>query len=551
MPLIVEIETGPLSGRKIVLRAGQSVAVGRSEEADLAVPTDLQMSRRHFQVACTTAQSLVRDLRSTNGTFLNGERIAEATLRDGDRVRAGNTTFLIQIPVSTYVGPSAAIPLPTAVAPLAENSPGDAGRESRELVSTPGRGSAASEAVLPVAEAEDQSDSSTTGGKRDERAATASVSAPDQARAQRRTVETIRLARIRDFGSPLPVLSGQPREFGQDPRSLQSVILEIVSKDQRRRHWQLRSGQTATVGSGADADFVVGADPAMSSVHFELATDVNSCRIRDRQSRTGTFVNDLPVRSAVLYHQDRIRAGQTEFCVSILGGRPAPAEARDRRGDEFVLDVRPDPKCRPVCFAERCRSGVTVFRSVGADPAPARVIRLLARAAPLYAIVDFGRLALPLPAELMDRSLIFDCLPAEFASESSPLLVADVEVRELGALIEAGWGKNAVVCFLSRDSKAKVLERLRELTRIALPTAEKAPDGAALGICWPALLELLLRHTPPDNVGQLLSASEAYFLEAQPPSAWQIMAQESFSATLAQLGFVPPPTDVEKMTTRA
>jgi hypothetical protein len=86
------------------------------------------------------------------------------------------------------------------------------------------------------------------------------------------------------------------------------------------------------------------------------------------------------------------------------------------------------------------------------------------------------------------------------------------------------------------------------LRRIALPLAEQAPHGAALGFCWPSVLELLLRHTPPDTAGRLLDTAEAYLLEADPPATWQIFAQASFSSTLAKLGFAASVTPPEPAT---
>jgi pSer/pThr/pTyr-binding forkhead associated (FHA) protein len=486
MPVIIEIETGPQRRRKSVLRSGQALEAGRGEELDFAVPCDGMMSRRHFRLTATAGGATVQDLDSTNGTFLNGQRVAEADLRDGDRVRAGNTTFVVRISV--------------AEPPVRDRSDG---------------------------------------------AAAAAVPIPPATPLRKRTIEAVPQTSFRDPAAPLPVQVPVREEVPPGPDSssvdapLRSVILELVSTDAPRRRWQLKAQQTATVGSDAHADFTVEGDRTMASVHFEVVTDARTVAIRDRQSATGTYVNGHPVRSAILYHGDRIRAGQTELLVSIAGGQSPPADPGDRRGDTFILDARPDPTCRPICEPQRCPSGLTVFRGVAPEPAPARVARLLARAAGLYAIVDFGRLALPLPAELTDRSLIFEGLLPELFGESVPLLIADLEVRQLDSLLEAGWGQDALVCLLSDEPKAKVLERLRSLSRIALPLAEPAPEGAALGLCWPSVLELLLRHTPPDQSARLLESTEAYFLEADPPATWQIFAQQGFSITLAKLGFVP------------
>ena len=55
------------------------------------VLTDPSVSRAHAVVEIGGADARVRDLGSTNGTFVNGRRIESGTLRDGDELRFGNT----------------------------------------------------------------------------------------------------------------------------------------------------------------------------------------------------------------------------------------------------------------------------------------------------------------------------------------------------------------------------------------------------------------------------------------------------------------------------
>ncbi|MGI9149170.1 MAG: M48 family metalloprotease [Chloroflexota bacterium] len=69
---------------------GRRLVAGRSPSADVQV-NDRAASRRHFEIVWEEPDYVVRDLGSHNGTFLNGERIASANLRDGDTVRLGCT----------------------------------------------------------------------------------------------------------------------------------------------------------------------------------------------------------------------------------------------------------------------------------------------------------------------------------------------------------------------------------------------------------------------------------------------------------------------------
>lgn len=62
--------------------------VGRGPRADFVVDAAL-VSRVHCHLTTTDAGLVVEDLRSTNGTFVNGKRVRKSPLRAGDRLRLG------------------------------------------------------------------------------------------------------------------------------------------------------------------------------------------------------------------------------------------------------------------------------------------------------------------------------------------------------------------------------------------------------------------------------------------------------------------------------
>jgi Protein of unknown function (DUF3662)/FHA domain len=64
--------------------------VGRGEESQIVL-VDPSVSRAHAIVEVDGAQPVVRDLGSTNGTFVNGRRVSVEALRDGDELLFGNT----------------------------------------------------------------------------------------------------------------------------------------------------------------------------------------------------------------------------------------------------------------------------------------------------------------------------------------------------------------------------------------------------------------------------------------------------------------------------
>ena len=54
---------------------------------------DQEVSLEHALIICTNKAARLVDLGSTNGTFVNGERVEMATLTDGDRIRVGRTSL--------------------------------------------------------------------------------------------------------------------------------------------------------------------------------------------------------------------------------------------------------------------------------------------------------------------------------------------------------------------------------------------------------------------------------------------------------------------------
>ncbi len=83
-------------------RLPQPVAsIGRGVENDIVIPSK-RVSREHACIRRAGKRLILEDLGSTNGTFLNGERIlSPAALRDGDRITIGELTFEFHDPDTT------------------------------------------------------------------------------------------------------------------------------------------------------------------------------------------------------------------------------------------------------------------------------------------------------------------------------------------------------------------------------------------------------------------------------------------------------------------
>jgi pSer/pThr/pTyr-binding forkhead associated (FHA) protein len=97
MRVVLEIVDGPYAGRMFDLSAGQSLQIGRTDRAQCPLPDDTYLSGLHFGIDCEPDRVRLRDFGSTNGTYLNGVRVIDELLREGDRVQAGQTIFVVHV----------------------------------------------------------------------------------------------------------------------------------------------------------------------------------------------------------------------------------------------------------------------------------------------------------------------------------------------------------------------------------------------------------------------------------------------------------------------
>lgn len=97
MRVVLEIQTGPAAGHKVVLLAGQSVCVGQGPMNDFQVVDDRAMATTHCEFLNEMDGCCLLNRDGSVGTQLNGKIVDRAYLRDGDTVTAGATQILVKL----------------------------------------------------------------------------------------------------------------------------------------------------------------------------------------------------------------------------------------------------------------------------------------------------------------------------------------------------------------------------------------------------------------------------------------------------------------------
>lgn len=87
------VDRGPRAGLTWVLEAG-TTAIGRGPDQDIFLD-DVTVSRSHAEVTIDKGAAWIKDAGSTNGIYVNGERLDESGLQPGDEVIIGKYRLIL------------------------------------------------------------------------------------------------------------------------------------------------------------------------------------------------------------------------------------------------------------------------------------------------------------------------------------------------------------------------------------------------------------------------------------------------------------------------
>jgi serine/threonine-protein kinase len=97
MRVTLRVLAGPYTGREFTFDQHDTFLIGRADTAHLYLPEDRFFSRHHCLLEIAPPRCFLRDLGSTNGTFVNGQKVTEAFLRSGDRIQGGQTVLEVEV----------------------------------------------------------------------------------------------------------------------------------------------------------------------------------------------------------------------------------------------------------------------------------------------------------------------------------------------------------------------------------------------------------------------------------------------------------------------
>lgn len=100
--------SGKYQGGEFPLRPNREIIIGRSSDLDMVLVEDM-VSRKHAKISTDDHTVSIQDLGSTNGTFVNGEKVRAIRLKEGDRILVGTSIIKLVTANSEAPVPSSSL----------------------------------------------------------------------------------------------------------------------------------------------------------------------------------------------------------------------------------------------------------------------------------------------------------------------------------------------------------------------------------------------------------------------------------------------------------
>lgn len=96
---VLRAKTGSVSGQAFTIPASGRAILGRSQNCDIIIP-GTHVSRQHAELYFQSGKLHVKDLGSSNGTFVNRKKVQDSVVAAGDEIRFDTLVFQVEAPVS-------------------------------------------------------------------------------------------------------------------------------------------------------------------------------------------------------------------------------------------------------------------------------------------------------------------------------------------------------------------------------------------------------------------------------------------------------------------
>ncbi len=328
----LKLSAGPRAGEQIDLTKPE-IILGRDPTADFVIESP-GVSRRHARFFTRDQAYFVEDLKSSNGTFVNGERISAAVqLRNGDEIRLGQAVALtfhlpvvaetvMDVPVADQGATMMEAPQGIAATMIGEDLlQSMAAMPPRLMITIAGENPAAYPLTKPVIRVGRGPDNDIQIDSR--------IVSREHARIER-TPAGYQLTVLPEAGNPV-LLDGRPltgprllmdgdllRIGSLDPGLMVTLVYSQPVAVRSEEMRPIRFGEKTVVQVGRDpSNDVVLDSPTVSRFHAQIEKIGHRYRLRDLHSANGTFVNDLRIddNEVWLNEDDTVRIGRHRFVM--------------------------------------------------------------------------------------------------------------------------------------------------------------------------------------------------------------------------------------------
>ena len=489
-------------GSTRVIRFGNQLTIGRTEMALWTFPNDVKMSSLHFSIDSQGKNWELRDLNSSNGTFLNHKRLVSASpLQSGDSIVAGETRFNISILSEIRRQPKEAVKDADAgvIEPkplLDKNAASESIRETTDWFATP--------SIKTL------------------------VDKPDAVKP------------VVDIWIKSPA----------DERSIRfQITLHCLSDPSLTADYD--QGQEITIGREPHNDLAFPLDSLISAMHARLRVLNHQVVLQDLESTNGTLINGTRIREEVLRHGGRFTIGEQRFKIGFVGQAldqeltESPAiskpEAHSDNPSAHISDAGGQTKSPPLKSPPRlligpdcvlplvdleipfesfqCGSGLMLFGGCIPSFDPVDIARRLAIATPGWLMQSKATQESTMPIASDHRKGEKE-LSMELLSTTDPSWMIPWSQQ---------WGSQKTLIVYSRSEPQKIKQAVATLCESLGTAPDIIPPHAEM-------FEFLANRLS-DTISRIFSPLDAVLIELYAGKQWAYLAPKDMEATLIQLRF--------------